>query len=554
MALGTYQLVLSKLQTGGGSSIYKPDIDFRFHANPNDIVYTPRHAVAVKALPTGVHVITAPTRIADIIVHFDMGLAQFLATDGAGNASVMGGRERATELRRFLATVSQRRAAGGYRLEYHDNDRDRHYQVELTASPFSISNGAKSRVGGDEVELRFVVTADLNSPTDVLSRLHAGLAAAQAAVGRVTGVCALGLEVVRSIENVPLQVAGLVTTALSQIGVVVKAAHDVVSGVAEISAIPLNILSSARTLVANIKGTYLAAQDLFTADHWRRMGEALTSLTAELKRLARVWERPGASTTALTASSPSASPAQFSVIASALSGTPTGKQVLAGLANPAISAFKGLDAKLASYTGWTPYVVKAGDTLAGIAANALGGTSDWIILALLNGLSNSFGGDLTEGQILKIPLKNGGLPFGQSQFNDPASFQKAIEEFVYLRDFRLWFPYGQKAGADIEINRDDPRGVRTVTGLANYVQRFAYIVFRTELGSNPCFPAVGVYQGTGHKRISSTRHLTRLSAQAQLWADPRTMGVRLRSEDTSGNATQVTFDVATRLATAKLEV
>jgi hypothetical protein len=553
MAFGEYQMVLAKLQPGGGASIYKPEIDFRFHASPDSITYSPRHATSVRALPTGVHVVTAPTRLADITVRLTTGLEQFLATDADGNASVMGGRERAKAVRQFLAAVAQRKSRGGYRLEWHDNDRDYHYQIEIVGSTFAIASGDSSRIGGDNIDLKLTVTSDLNAPVTALFALHAGLAAAQAKLGRLAGTAALALERVRTIENVPLQAAGLVKTAIQQIGVIVQAVQDVVSGVREISAIPLTILLSARDLTAEIRLTYFAAADLFTADHWRRMGEALTDVAAETKRLTLVWQRSGPSAGALTASGPAVSSAQYSTMSGALSATESGKKTLASLSNPSLQAFAGLDAKLASYGGWTPYAVKDGDTLPAIAQAALGNAADWIVVAVLNGLSTPFGGNLVEGKILKIPVKTGGLPFGQTHFNDLATFQKAIEEFVYLRDFRLWFPYGQAAGCDIEINRDDPRGVRTITGLANYVQRYLYIVFRTELGADPRYPAVGIYQTTGKKRQVG-RNLTRLSAQAQLWADPRTIGVQVREDASAGTVTDIVFDAATRLATAKLGV
>ena len=403
-----------------------------------------------------------------------------------------------------------------------------------------------SRLGGDEVELPFVVVGDLLAMPGILRSIHDGLAAVQSAVSRVTGLAAIALETVRQFSRIPLQLAGLVTSTLDKVSDVIGRLRAIVD-FSDVDAAVLSDLRSVNSLCVQVKQTLTLAGDIFSADHWRRLGDSITAMTAATVKLFKASPPRNGTASIAGASGGATSASNFSVVAAALTAGGGSAQ------NQPVQAFPGLQPRLDAYSGWTPYEVKAGDTLAGIAAKLLGQSSLWVDLAVINDLGADYGMSLVDGQVLKIPMQNGGLPFSLPSSTDIAQFKASVLEFAYLRDLKLSYPRGLAAGADLTINREDPRGFETVTGPANYKQRYQCIVFRTQVGTNPCFEHVGVYLSVGRRR-SLAKNLTRVSAQAQLAADPRTLSVVLRKQDYTADQTTVEFDVRTQMANVTLGV
>lgn len=551
--LGEFQLVLSEYQGSGGAEAYKPVVIYQFHAPPTSLSYRPRHASAVTALPGGVHIESGPTIVADASIHITSGLELALSTDEFGAPRMLTGQERADALRYFLSWASERLSWGNYRLEFHAFPRGRHWRIvpKPDTSRFEISNRNASRCGGDEIDLSFIIVGDLAAPITPLQGLHETLTQVSAKVSRVTGWVALKVEACAQLVDVPLSIAAVADRAIREARLVVQGMRDVVGGVKDVTAIPLDLAYDVVGLAADVKSTLLEAGDIFGADYWRGLGEDMTAACAAIKKMLTLTPRHSSEAAALGAGGGVLSEQQYEQISGALSA-----EDAAATPNPAKMGFPGLVPRMTSYTGWLPYTVQDSDTLPGIAQKELGSQAFWVDIAILNGLGSVFLGDLTEGMVLQIPVMSGGLPFGQPGLNDPALLQKMVDEFIYLRDFRVEpvATSGPNVGIGFVVDPDDPRGVLTVTGMQNYVQRFRHIIFRTELGSNPCFPGAGVYLGIGRKKRPSTRGLTRLSAQAQLYADPRTVAVQVVRDEEGADYTDVAFEVKTRSSKTALGV
>ena len=510
-----YQLVLSRRIADSGA--WRPEIVYDLHLPPTSIEYGPRAAHQVTPLFGGVHVESGPSFLGDLTVQLEHGVGFALSSDAQGNPAVLTGLERERALRGFMASANAMLAAGGWRMEFHGEVRDLHVQVVPVpqGQRHQINATDKTRVGGANVSLSFTIVGDLSGPVRVLGGIVDEIRGAQAAMGRVAGAVAGAITLVNEIVSLPGQFAGLITTARRQNEVVAAAFDALATSTSRAHELPQQAITDLHALHDSIVDGFIAIGRYGDAELFRNLDDQLVQGEAIALQMI-----------------------QKELVGSA------GQ---AGAGSQAGQAFSML-ANLDDYQGWVPYQAQAGESLADLAATAMGSADLWPVLAAANGLSSPWLDDLDCVAALKIPVHAGGVPWGVAAFADPAALRQALTEWIYKRDFML--VEGEDGRADFAVDEDDPRDVLTITGLPNYCQRYRVLGLKTELGENPTFRDFGVYQGTGEPNLQPTG-LTRESVRALLWSDPRTVGVQVLVDQTTADSATVEFAVQTRDSSAR---
>lgn len=522
---------------------YKPDIIFTLYIAPTDISLSWRAPHVVKALFASVHVDSGNYRLGDLNISLIQGVKRALYSSADGRPVIMTGKERASELRAFMRKASQVLSVKTHRLEFHCDSRGMHYEIVPSgAQEHRISSSDSSRVGGAMSSLSFTVVDDLDRSVNPVATIEEQIAGVSRSVGSVLGECVYALALAEQGFTNAEKAFNVLTDAVSDGRLVLQQVGEVVKGVLRLEAAPLGFLRAQINAVDSIRRDILNPTDnRSTSERMKRLGEEYTRLERVLQQAIKDSRRGSfASSSEVSGRDQS----QLRVVRAAL--TDAGDSLVDSLATtlPGVSAgvFGGLSGRISSYTGWLPYTIQQGDDLQSVAQKTLGDTDLWGDLAVINSLSSS--NELVVGQVLQIPVTDGGLSFSQETFSSLSAVQKALEESAFYRDILV-----ERIGESNRWVIDESTLVdfRTVTGPKNYVQRFQNVVFQTELGTNPEFPEVGIYIGLGEPRRAETAGLTQVSSRQQLVADPRTLAVRTagRVVDGTGDTVKIAYEVQT---------
>ena len=531
-----YQLVLSKISAKGGSLSFKPEKIFTLYLAPQSVVISPRKPHAVTPLMFGAHVDSGIQFLADLQIRLSTGQKLELSSDEDGNASLLTGKERTESLKLFLAKASASIQIGVHRLEFHSDARNLHMIIVPITEEQRIEVGAISRVGGSEFSLAFVVVGEVADGVSLFGAINSFFSGAMKAVKRATGATALTLSLVKdSLNLLPNAAQATLGSLIDQGRVLLDEVDGVVDAGRNLASLPLTLTEDFATLAEEARVTF--GGDEIVGDHVNRLGEEVDALWfAQEMAVGSSSAAPGSEVTdgiILTRACTDEECAAVVANLEADGDNLADKADNEGVLTPALAT------ALPSYTGWIPYTVGPAESIVAIAEKKMDDAGKWQDLAAINGLSGPFP---KIGSVLKIPVFGGGYPFSWGDAEDLETFLRDLEVRLYYRDFKLR-DLGS-AGVDWELNRtlDD---VATISGRANFAQRYRLVVFRTELDSNPEFPGVGVFLGIGRKRLAETIGLTHISARQQILVDPRTVQVVTKKAQDTADGVLVEFNVET---------
>lgn len=531
-----YQFVLSKVTSQGGGVSYKPEKIFTLYLAPQSVVLAPRKPHAVTPLMFGAHIDSGIQFLSDLQIRLSTGQQAELSTDAEGNAALLTGRERTEALNGFLELASSSIRAGQHRLEFHSDTRNMHLVIVPFNEEQRIEVGAISRVGGSEFSLAFVVVGEAADGVSLFGSVNSFFSGAMKAVKQATGATALTLSLLKdSLNLLPNVAQSTIGSLIDQGRSLLDEVDGVVSASQNLASLPITTTEELADFAEEVRVTF--GGDEIVGDDVNRLGEELDALWFAQQMAADISSSaPGSEVTDSIVLTQAATDAEVADVVANLEGDADSladKVDNEGVLTPALAT------AMPSYTGWIPYTTGPAESIVAIATKKMGDSSKWQDIAAINGLTSPFP---KAGSVLKIPVFGGGYPFSWGDASDLETFLRDLEVRLYYRDFKLR-DLG-KAGVDWELNRDR-NDVATISGRANFAQRYRLVVFRTEQETNPEFPAVGVFLGVGRKRLAETIGLTHISARQQILVDPRTVLVITRRQEDTADGVLVEFEVET---------
>lgn len=531
-----YQLVLSKVSVQNGGISYKPEKIFTLYLAPQSVVLSPRKPHAVTPLMFGAHIDSGIQFLADLQIRLSTGQQVELSTDAEGNAALLTGKERTQALNGFLELASASIQAGQHRLEFHSDTRNMHKIIVPLNEEQRIEVGAISRVGGSEFNLAFVVVGEVADGVSLFGSINSFFSGAMKAVKQATGATALTLSLLKdSLNLLPNAAQATLGSLIDQGRVLLDEVDGVVTAGQNLASLPITTTEELANFAEEVRVTF--GGDEIVGDNVNRLGEELDALWfAQQMAVDISSSAPGSEVTDNIVLTQAATDGEVADVVANLEGDADSladKVDNEGVLTPTLAT------AMPSYTGWLPYTAGPAESIVAIAEKKMGDSSKWQDIAAINGLSGPFP---KVGSILKIPVFGGGYPFSWGDAEDLETFLRELEVRLYYRDFKLR-DLGS-AGVDWELNRtlDD---VATISGRANFAQRYRLVIFRTELGANPEFPGIGVFLGVGRKRLIETIGLTHISARQQLLVDPRTVQVVTKTKQDTADGSLIEFNVET---------
>jgi hypothetical protein len=531
-----YQFVLSKLQKSNAGIAYKPDRIFTLYLAPQAVVVAPRKPHIVTPLMFGAHVDSGLQFIQDLQIRLSTGQQAQLSSDADGNAAILNGKERTQALRRFLENASALIQSGSHRLEFHSDPRLMHFIVVPKTEEQRNEVGAISRLAGSEWNLSFVVIGEVQDGVSLFGAVSDFFGGAVKEIKRATGAVALSLSLLKDgLSLLPNAYQATIGSLIDQGRVLLDEIDGVVNAGRNLASLPRDSTRDLVEFAEEVRITF--GGDEIIGDDVRRVGEEMDALWFAEEMAARSSSSaPGSEVVDNIGLTQSASDEDTSTI---IVGLEADDDSLADKVDNNGVLTPSLQSAMSSYTGWLPYTVGPDKTVVEIAEEETGDANNWPDIAAINGLTGPYP---KIGSVLKIPVIGGGYPFSWGDAEDLETYLRELEERLYYRDFKLR-DLGP-GGVDWELNRD-LTDVATISGRANYAQRYRLVVFRTEQGANPEFPGVGVFLGVGRKRIADTIGLTHISARQQLLIDPRTESVQTTKLEDTADGSLVEFDVQT---------
>jgi nucleoid-associated protein YgaU len=531
-----YQLVLTRVSEKNGVFQFKPEKIFSLYLAPRAVLYAPRKPHNVTPLMFGAHIDTGIQILADLTISLSTGQQAMLSSDPDGNPVVYTGKERAEALRIFLENASKAIHDRTHRLEFHSDPRNYHFVVVPQVEEHRIESGGISRLGGSDFNLRFVVVGEVRDGVSLFGTVDSFFKDAMRYLKRATGAAALTLSLLKdSLNLLPRVSQATVGSLIDQGRVLLNEVSGVVDAGENLASLPFEISKEYSDFIAEVRAEF--AENEVVGDDINRLDEEIDAVMfAQKMATDQSQTAPGGEVTDGITLGQSATEGETATLVSDLEGQ---GDSLADLVDNAGVNLESLKSDMATYTGWLPLIVQAGQSLMDMAEKVLGDPNLWMDIAAINGLYDPY---QPPGLILKIPTSGGGYPFSWGDPSELEEFLKELEIRLYYRDVKL--EDKGKGGVDWKLN-SKLNDVDTISGRENYAQRYRFVVFKTELGLNPEFPGVGVFLGIGQKRLAETIGLTHISARQQLLLDPRTSSVTTkRAEDTPDGAL-VEFDVGT---------
>lgn len=540
---GTH-LVLSKRVNLNdvGPPEYSPDIFFTLYIPPTSLDVSWRSPHVVKALFASVHVDSGNFRLGDLEVSLIQGVKRALYSTRQGGTAILSGKERASELRAFLRRCSEAIRDKTHRMEFHSDARGFHFEV-VPQGPQShrISNADSSRVGGALSTLSFVIVDDLDTSTNPLATVEELIGSVGRSLSSLLGETTYAVAVVEQGLTTAEKGIGVLTNFVADSRVMIQRVGEVINGVERIQAAPINLLRDLNDTLDTLRRDVInPTSNRSTSERLKRLGEEYDRLLRVLTETAKDTRRgsfAGSNTLHNTDQS------GLTTIQSALtaSGDSLAPLLADSLGQSTGGAFKGLPGRMSGYSGWLPYSVTKGDTLQDIANQAYGTPDYWMEIAIVNGMDGN--NDLIAGDLIQIPVVNGGFSFSISGYDGHQAVKDSLEEAAFFTDIKV----ERIGGSNRWVMNDTKDDIVTVTGPDNYKQRFDNIVFQTELGENPEFRNVGIYMGIGEARVKEVIGLTQLTSRQQLVADPRTLSVKTLWRDigNTGDTVDIRYEVET---------
>jgi hypothetical protein len=531
-----YQFVLSKILKSNAGVAYKPDQIFTLYLAPQSVVVSPRKPHQVTPLMFGAHVDSGIQFLQDLQIRLSTGQQAQLSSDADGNAAILTGRERTQALRRFLGSASARIQAGTHRLEFHSDPRLMHFIIIPATEEQRNEVGAISRVGGSEWSLAFVVLGEVADGVSLFGAIDSFFGGAVKEIKRATGAVALSLSLLKdSLNLLPNAFQTTIGSLIDQGRALLDEIDGVVAAGRNLASLPRDATKALVEFAEDVRISFGGNE--IVGDDVRRVGDELDALWfAEEMAANSSSSAPGSEVVDNIGLTQAASDEDTATI---VVGLEADEDSLADKVDNSGVLTPSLESAMSSYTGWLPYTVGPDKTVVEIAEEELGDASKWQDIASLNGLTGPYP---KIGSVLKIPVIGGGYPFSWGDAEDLETYLKELELRLYYQDFKLR-DLGH-AGVDWDLNRD-LTDVDTISGRANYAQRYRLVVFRTEQDSNPEFPGVGVFLGVGEKRLRDTVGLTHISARQQLLIDPRTEQVQTTKLEDTADGSLVEFNVQT---------
>lgn len=514
-----YQLVLSRRVAG----VYAPQVIYQFHLPPTSLTYRPEQTYEVTALIGGVHIESGVSRIGTIGLEIQSGIGLALSTTADGFPLVTNGEDRARELRKFFERVGQSLTTNEFRLEFHSDTRRLHFEVVPESVDFRAEAGDMSRVGGMSASISLRCVGDLQSAASLLGSINDFVADGRQYFMIAAGVIAGATAVAERLIGVAGTARGLVIEALNTTKFILASLDKTTDTAAALLDLKKDTIATWRTL----------CHDAANGSTNKTLKRALRNLGVMADYASVIAQQSSG------ALSIPVSPGYATAESGQKFATEEGEEV-----KPK-GAFADIDWP-AAYSGWIPYEAELWETLMSISLKHFGNSNKWPVIAKINNLSDPLAP--LDGVTLKLPVTVGGLPFATDSGSSYASIKASADEIFFYRDIAVASASDQTGHselADIVIDTSSKVDIVTVTGQQNYLQRYEFLVFPTELGSNGAFPEVGVYLGVGQKNLIETRHLTRDTARQQLLSDPRTAKVTVTADKSDADSRQVAFDVET---------
>ncbi len=523
--------------------------------NPEAVTYAPHAATEVSPTVGGVAVEQSGFILTDIEVKGTAGLATKRGwsagtLEAAGDLIQADGNRLHEELRRFFSIydflMSQPETNYRFILAWHDHIQGRHYMVVPT-SGFVVRRDAAQHRRHRAFEFRLQAVADYHAARraffddGVLATIRRGVGRAIDAVRMISGYVEDARAFVAEAEAF---VVGPLRAALAAADELVAAGTALVEGTLQFMAAPLG---AARAWVDAIDrwGVALeaalergwdnveAAADALLAQ--RDLQQSMAAEAAGLLAQPDIWAQgvddreadmaalrlgPAAQ---VAADEATARPT--STLARGLEGDSARRVVEAARAGEAerVDPVTGRTLPARRWTGVRRYLVRAGDTLVGIATRELGSPSEWEAILRANpdlrapyislaGLPAT----VRPGDYLLVPSADtaelGAASGGPGLAQDP-------ERALLGVDFAL--------DAEGEWTADGERvGVRLIGGFDNYVQGVGRIRLATELGENLLYPHVGMARPIGERAGQAQLESVAVSARAAVAQDPRTAEIQ----------------------------
>jgi len=199
-----------------------------------------------------------------------------------------------------------------------------------------------------------------------------------------------------------------------------------------------------------------------------------------------------------------------------------------------------------SVTGWTSYVVEAGDTLESIAARKLGTATRWYELAVCAGLKAPFisdsglPGTAGVGDTIRVPAYTSAKKTGTL-----SALQGASPLELYGADIKLYETNGSEPGnpmVDIKIDPATGRDVAVIGAIPNLVQACQMRLW-TEQGTQLLDPSYGTPFVVGYPSEGSTIVALRQAVRSGLTGDSRIDRIQSMIVVAEGDMLDVEADV-----------
>jgi hypothetical protein len=204
--------------------------------------------------------------------------------------------------------------------------------------------------------------------------------------------------------------------------------------------------------------------------------------------------------------------------------------------------------RMASYRGWVPYILSAGETPYSVSSSQYRTPDRWIDIILANDFEPPYFGaganTAQPGDIIRLPVLGRGpsVPFDFS-VEDLPELGYEIERRIYGVDYALIDNDGL---LDFEV--DPGSGYldwKLVEGFPCFIQRLEKILLRIERGASVLFPNTGVVYRIGEQNLPDSNVLMILSLREALLNESAVRRIKNERVVREGTGVFVEYDLDT---------
>ena len=265
---------------------------------------------------------------------------------------------------------------------------------------FSMEAGTISGIGGANAQISLTAVKDIERIDTLIGSWNEEILSSISSVSQASGAIARHAAMLNALGSTLGAATGIAGETIRKANRIVNMLADFGYSVEAASNVGLTSLTELLHLIDNTKKTLSADKDSLPRQILSKMAGQVEALICGWKTL--TGEASVSPSAAMASSSTGTSQLELSV--HKLTGTP-----LAGdsVDSPASGAFAALMDHMSSFTGWIPYTPKVGEALHDIALTQLGDEAQWVAIAIINGLSNTFVDSKSGSETIKIPVKSG---------------------------------------------------------------------------------------------------------------------------------------------------